>query len=328
MALLVFILQELQCEELLTSIFNLSRVLFSGVRIMKSKLCILMCIFIIGAIQLNCAGSKKTAQADMEGSDLRSEEEEAFQQQILQLLGEEQPAAAETQTQQSQTDQEQTEIPAQSDQREQPSRETTTAESLYLGAKTQVEQLEGRLGRRNSTIDSLKIILGRMDGEITTMETEVQNQPEMTQAQAYEEAGTALPVPSTIRTTSAGSGEFHAKYDAALKSFNKNNYRTALSEFSSLLRSSPNHVLADNCQYWIAECYYALKEYDEAIAQFLKVYSYRPKDKYDDAQIMIGLAYLKKGDVVRAKKELNSVLLYYPNSQFAQRAQQLINRLK
>ena len=161
---------------------------------MKSKLCILICIFIIGAMQINCAGSKKTAQADTEQSDLRSEEEEAFQQQILQLLGEEQPAAAETQTQQQQTDQEQTEIPAQSNQREQPSRETTTAESLYLGAKTQVEQLESRLGRRNSTVDSLKIILGRMDGEISSMESEIRKQPGTTQLQAYEEAGAGLPV--------------------------------------------------------------------------------------------------------------------------------------
>ena len=289
---------------------------------MKSKLCILICIFIIGAMQINCAGSKKTAQADTEQSDLRSEEDEAFQQQILQLLGEEQPAAAQTQTQQQPTDQQQTEQPAQSVQ---PSREQTTAESLYLGAKTQVEQLEGRLGRRNSTIDSLKIILGRMDGEISSMESEIQKRPEITQVRAYEEAGAALPV---SRTTSTSSSEFQMRYDAALNHFNKNNYRTALSEFSSLLKYSPNHTLADNCQYWIAECHYAMKEYDEAIAQFLKVYSYKAKDKYDDAQIMIGLAYLKKGDVPRAKKELSSVLLYYPNSQFAQRAQQLINRLK
>ena len=82
----------------------------------------------------------------------------------------------------------------------------------------------------------------------------------------------------------------------ALLAYQTGQYRAAGNQFASLTRNGPEHDLADNSQYWLAECFYDLKNYRRAIAEFEKVYIYSSSDKKDDAQYKIALSYYNAGN--------------------------------
>ncbi|MBC7185893.1 MAG: tetratricopeptide repeat protein [Calditrichaeota bacterium] len=121
---------------------------------------------------------------------------------------------------------------------------------------------------------------------------------------------------------------FEGKYQQALQTYQSRRYREAITQFESLLAAQPNHKLADNCQYWIGECRYALGEYEQAIADFQKVFGLGDGNKSDAAQLKLGLCYLRLGDKLRAKEEFQRLLVEYPKSEFAPRAQSYLDKLQ
>lgn len=188
--------------------------------------------------------------------------------------------------------------------------------TLYLNAKDQVGQLQRKLNSRNTTVDSMKVILRELDSEINTLEYSIRQQPESQVAHAAAEREEAA-APHTPPTA------FESRYRQAIAKFNAHNYQSALNDFESLLAAYPNHDMADNCQYWIGECCFARAHYDNAIAEFLKVFSYEADDKYDDAQLMIALSYYRQENYALAKRELEHFILYYPGSEYVRRAQKI-----
>ncbi len=129
-------------------------------------------------------------------------------------------------------------------------------------------------------------------------------------------------------SSAAPAGGFEDKYQQALQTYQSRQYRQAITMFEALLAAQPTHKLADNCQYWIGECRYALGEYEQAIADFQKVFGLGDGNKSDAAQLKLGLCYLRLGDKLRAKEELQRLLVEYPKSEFAQRAQSLLDKLQ
>lgn len=123
------------------------------------------------------------------------------------------------------------------------------------------------------------------------------------------------------------SPEFRAKYQQALSQFRARNYQSALSSFNELILSDANNSLSDNCQYWIGECYFALGNYNQAIAEFEKVFSYPNSNKNDDAQIMLGQCYLKLGDHEQARAAFSQLISIYPDSEYKSLAQRYIAQL-
>ena len=85
--------------------------------------------------------------------------------------------------------------------------------------------------------------------------------------------------------------------------------------------------LSDNCQYWIGESYYGLRNYNQAIAEFEKVFSFANSNKIDDAQLKLGVCYLRLGDKAQARNEFDRLLSAYPSSEYKPVAQRYIARL-
>lgn len=83
--------------------------------------------------------------------------------------------------------------------------------------------------------------------------------------------------------------------------------------------------LADNAQYWIGECYYSLKNYQRAIIEFEKVFSFPNSNKNDDAQFKLGLCYAAIGNRVKAREEFQRLIDYFPKSEYVTRAKQFLN---
>lgn len=132
-------------------------------------------------------------------------------------------------------------------------------------------------------------------------------------------ANTATPLPPQ---------ELRAKYVNTLSQYQNSNYAEAQRGFEEILRSNPSSDLADNAQYWIGECLYMLKKYEQAIVAFEKVFTFSDRGKYDYAQFKLGLCYRKLGNNEKARDEFERLVNYYKDSELRAQAQNILNKLK
>jgi TolA-binding protein len=121
--------------------------------------------------------------------------------------------------------------------------------------------------------------------------------------------------------------EYGMAYQDALDDFYVRNYDRAVSKFRELLARDDRSPLADNCQYWIGEAFYAMGNYYQAIAEFQKVLPLENSNKINDAQLMIGIALIKAGEPESARSELDTVVSFAGNSASAQKAMRYLKIL-
>ncbi len=128
-------------------------------------------------------------------------------------------------------------------------------------------------------------------------------------------------------TGGISESEYEDRYNQALDLFNSQQYRQALTQFEELVGADTRNSLADNAQYWIGECYYALGDYQAAIVAFEKVFTFKQSNKNDYAQYKLGLCYYKLNNRSRAKAEFQALVDNYPDSELVQRARQYLAQL-
>ena len=109
--------------------------------------------------------------------------------------------------------------------------------------------------------------------------------------------------------------------------FNLANYSDAKNIFEKLLRSNPDSELADNTQFWIGECYYGESEYERAILEFEKVFTFPNNNKMEAAQLKLGFCYLRLNNKKRAKDEFSRLVELYPGSEYLPIANKHIKKL-
>ena len=198
---------------------------------------------------------------------------------------------------------------------------TTTPETMglsggmFVAVQKDVSRLENIFETRSQAVDSLRRIVENRNARIRELEARVVAAP--TSMGRPASSGAVRRTPSS----SGASSGFMSAYHSARQQFESYNYEGAISSFENLLANNPNHQLADNCQYWIGECYYGLKQYQKAILELQKVFSYSQADKHDDAQLMIGMAYVKQGMRDKAGQEFSTFLNTYSGSEYTAIAQ-------
>jgi TolA-binding protein len=121
--------------------------------------------------------------------------------------------------------------------------------------------------------------------------------------------------------------EYKRLYIESLSNFQNGIYGQSIKGFSKLVISDPQNNLADNSQYWLAECYYSQKNYKRAIIEFEKVFTFAGTDKDDDAQLKLGLAYQSMGNLEKAREEFQRLVDYFPGSEFYDRSKEALKQL-
>ena len=121
--------------------------------------------------------------------------------------------------------------------------------------------------------------------------------------------------------------KIEVSYKAALKNYYDKKHEQAIGEFGEILAMAPRSDLADNAQYWIAECYYSMKNYRRALSEFQKVFAYPKTNKGDAAQFKIALCYRELGDRSQARTELRTLIRDYPKSEFLSKARSKLKAL-
>lgn len=123
------------------------------------------------------------------------------------------------------------------------------------------------------------------------------------------------------------AAQYKQTYMTSLGHFQNQEFDDAIIGFTELVSSDATNDLADNSQYWLAECYYSQKEFKRAIAEFEKVFTYSGTDKDDDAQLKIGLSYQSMGNVNKAREEFQRMIDYFPGSEYYPKAKDALKQL-
>lgn len=131
--------------------------------------------------------------------------------------------------------------------------------------------------------------------------------------------------PGGIRAFRPGRYDEKRAYEVALADFREKKYEQAAAEFTEVLSIVPSSDLADNSQYWIGECRYALGAYRTALDDFERVLVYDRSEKLDDALLKIGLCHLKLGDQEQAAAACRRLLSSYPGSEYRGRAEAIVS---
>ena len=140
------------------------------------------------------------------------------------------------------------------------------------------------------------------------------------------DSGMSAPAPAR-RAPQRISSDEASQCRLALDQYFGRNYAAAQKAFTDLQSKYPTGAYADNAEYWIGECRFALGDFTGALASFRKVFTYSGTEKADDAQLKIGFCYLRLNDRKKAEEEFRKLVSLYPSSEYVDRAQGEIDKL-
>ncbi len=129
-------------------------------------------------------------------------------------------------------------------------------------------------------------------------------------------------------TPTQPSGSAEDAYNAAVEQFNRGSLVAARFAFDQFLQQYPNHRLAPDASFYLADILVQEDKVDEAIAAFEEIPKRFPQaDKVPDALYRIGLLQIRKGNKDQARRTLERVVNSYPDSGAAQLAKDRLKEL-
>ncbi len=118
-------------------------------------------------------------------------------------------------------------------------------------------------------------------------------------------------------------------YNRSYRAVRDGNTGEAVRGFRRFLRLFPKSQLAPHSQYWLGEAYYALKQYPQALDEFLNVITRYPKSrKIPDAYYKRGLAYIQRKFPANATLEFEKLIRRFPSHPLSKQARVQLQNLK
>lgn len=128
----------------------------------------------------------------------------------------------------------------------------------------------------------------------------------------------------------AGEADPASLYEGAFSQLKNGGYVKAQKDFDQFLKTYPDHPLAANATYWLAECHYAQGQYDKAARIFAESYKKYPKGpKVADSLLKMGMSLGGLGKTKEACVTLQQLKKEFPSGQTTalRRADQEMTRL-
>ncbi|MGC9337066.1 MAG: tol-pal system protein YbgF [Candidatus Cloacimonadia bacterium] len=182
--------------------------------------------------------------------------------------------------------------------------------------KSQLDKMNTEYDQRISEVEDKLVAVDILQSKITRLE----NQIDILNSQLSEHQAVIESWQEQGKTPSSKDEYVFAEDDTAESIYSKarqmyleGEFKAALNAFSEFLNRFPNHSLAPNAQYWLAECYYSLEEYETAIYQFDKVIiNYPGSEKFLDAKLKIAYCLEDMGEYEGALAQLREIAKQYP----------------
>lgn len=144
---------------------------------------------------------------------------------------------------------------------------------------------------------------------------------------SVKELGERLSALETAMKESAVTPE--KAYEEAYGLYTEKKYIDSREKFLRFLKRFPEHKLAGNARFWIAETYYAEKDFENAILAYEEMLkTYKDSPKAPAAMLKQALAFLETGDKRAARSILRELLEKHPDSEQAGPAKKKLEELK
>lgn len=99
--------------------------------------------------------------------------------------------------------------------------------------------------------------------------------------------------------------------------------------FRTFLANYPQHELAANAQYWLAEALYAQKDFEGASQEFMKVLKqYKDSPKSSGAALKLGYSFYELKQWEYARRTLEDTVRFFPDSSSAKLAEARLQKMK
>lgn len=263
-----------------------------------------MAALIAGLLLAACGGSKNTNVSQTPEGDVdidkllnsptdqnKQKEEDA---EVLRLLGIE-PAKADT----SKTELAATPV-------------KTEPQSVSPETQKEIERLQRELSAKDQQVSELRNSLTEKDARLQQLEQQTR------QSQTRSKPTAAL---------MTGADGYVQHYAEARNLYEQRRYNDAITAFQQILAENDKSSYADNCQYWIGECYYGLGKFEQAAAEFDKVFTFPRSNKNDAALLKLGLCFVRLGDHKQARSYFEQLVATYPSSPYVANAKKYLSRL-
>ncbi len=117
-------------------------------------------------------------------------------------------------------------------------------------------------------------------------------------------------------------------YNSAYADYLKGSFDLAVDGFKIYRENFPDSPLSDNALYWIGECYFSQKKYDQAVTEFNDlILNFPQSDKIAAAFLKKGLALAELGRKEEAIVTLKLLMSKYPLEEESRIAQEKVKEL-
>ena len=195
-------------------------------------------------------------------------------------------------------------------------------DSVTLLVLKKINTLDNRISKIEAKSDSRDSTNLEILNKLMLIENKV-----VTLNKGYSEMYDLTSDDKTIAGPKFSNSQYTKLYTESLGSLQNNEFDSAIKGFQTLVKEDHTHDLADNAQYWLAECFYSQKDYKRAIIEFEKVFTFINTNKNDDAQYKIALSHQSVGNIIKARSEFQRLIEYFPGSEFYQQAKEALKSL-
>ena len=186
-------------------------------------------------------------------------------------------------------------------------------ESLIVFLNDKIEAVDQKITYVDSINSNISYTLDSFQDEVQTIST------------SYNEISQITFNDTIDKKNPINDEEFKNIYIESLAFYQNAEWEKSLEGFQYLLSTGNTNMLLDNCQYWLGETYFKMKQYHKAIDEFNKVFLYLDSNKRDDSLYKLAKCYMLLGDEIKANESLINLVERYPNSEYVKKAKQILN---
>lgn len=179
-------------------------------------------------------------------------------------------------------------------------------QSEFEAVKTSIEKNEHLIRQQNNTVN---LRLSDMEARIAAIEEKLAIQGKQ--------------VTSAVSAVAPEAAHEAELYQTALNQINNSEFLKAIATFKKFMAKFPKSEYNANAQYWIGECYFAMRDYEQSIKEFQILKEKYPRsDKVPAALLRQGYAFDSLGMESDAKVFFNDLIRKYPHTKEAKEAKE------
>ncbi len=197
--------------------------------------------------------------------------------------------------------------------------EIASALSRFGALQDEFSGLKGQIQTNEHLINTQYQDLGKRLTELDHRIQSIEDRLQIFSTQLSKALGKVAP-------QAAAEGDLYQK---GLDQVGNSRYLEAAATFESFIRKYPKSNFAQSAKYWIAECFYSMRDYQRAIKEYQNFIDKYPRgEKVPEAVVKQGNSFYELGMIDEARAFYDQAVAKYPASAAAAEARDRIARIE